>query len=247
MKIFIVTLCLVAGALAGPAVQQQQVKAEGPRCPIEDPLERAGPLPINVTVNPLAMLLEGSQITDLVANGLSTLTYSVNINALLLTASFEVTIPHTDGYGTFTAEGYLDARPFRQETIPSGNFTGSGLGKITADNLHIKGSASLFINLIGNRVSVSRLNLQDVSFDSVTVDLGDNLTIGGEKIDWAALNNGLKERFDKDLADNKNAIVEKIRQAANGIVGKFTLAELIDLIGGGGGGGGEPEPCETKH
>jgi hypothetical protein len=246
MKIIILTLCLVAGAFAGPAVQQQEVFAEGPACPIEDPLERDGPLPINVTVHPLAQLLEGSQITNLVANGLSSLTYNININVLLLTATFEVTIPHTHGHGTFTAEGYLDARPFRPETIPSGNFTGSGLGQISADDLHIKGRASLFINIIGNKVSVNNLNLEDISFRAITVDLGDNVTIGGEKIDFEELNRNLKANFDKDLADNKAAITEKIRQAANGIVGKYTLAELIALLPGGGGGGGE-EPCETKH
>ncbi len=81
--------------------------------------------------------------------------------------------------------------------------------------------------MIGNKVSVSNLNLEDVSFSAITVDLGDNLTIGGEKIDWEALNRNLKANFDKDLADNKAAITEKIRLAANGIVGVSKFFKVV--------------------
>jgi len=234
MKVLFLTFCLVAGAFARSAVQQD-VLAEGPACPIEDPLIRDS-VAINVTVDPIVKLEEGSIITNLNAVGLSTLRYKIDLNALLLTATFEVTIPSVDGSADFTASGYVDARPFSQSTIPSGNLTGGGLGKLRATNVVLKGRASLFINIIGNKVQISNLNLETVSFDTINIDLSSTLIIGGSPVDWEQLSSTLKANFDKELADNKNAITEKIRGAANGIVGKYTLAELIDLIGGGGGG-----------
>jgi len=240
MKVLFATLLLVAGAFARTAVQQQEVFAEGPACPIEDPLQRDGPLPLNVTLDPILKLDVGSDVTNLIVEGLSTLKYSININALLLTATFEVTLERVTGNATYNAAGYLDARPFRPETIPSGNLTGSGFGKVSATDIRLKGRASLFINIIGNKVQISNLNLETVSFASLEVDLGQDITIGGSPVDWAQLSANIKANFDRDLAENKNAIVDKIRGAANTIVGRYTLAELIELIGGGGGGG-DPE------
>jgi len=241
MKVLFAVLLLVAGALAKSAVQQQHVEAEGPACPIEDPLARDGPLPLNVTLDPLLKLDVGSEVTNLIVEGLSTLHYEVNINALLLTASFEVTLARVTGNATYSAAGYVDARPFRQETIPSGNVTGSGFGKVSANDVHLKGRASLFINIIGNKVQISNLNLETVSFSSLSVDLGSDITVGGSPVDWAQLSANIKANFDRDLAEHKSEITNKIRQTANTIVGRYTLAELIDLIGGGGGGGGDPE------
>jgi len=243
MKVVFITLLVVAGAFARSAVQQE-VHAEGPRCPIDDPahVEHAA---INITVNPIIELLVGSEINNLVAEGLSTLWYSVDINALLLTATFEVKIPKVTGNATFSASGYLDARPFRQETIPSGNLTGSGFGQLSATDVYLKGSGSIFINLRG-KVQLSRLVLAEVSFSSLSIDLGTTFTIGGGVVDWAELNRNIKANFDRDLNDNKNAIQDKIRGAANGILEQFTLQELIDLIGGGGGGG-DPEPCPESR
>jgi len=239
MKVLFITLLVVAGAFARSAVQQQQVNAEGPECPIDDPL-RVEQANINITVDPIVQLLVGSEIENLIAEGLSTLRYQVDINVILLTATFNVSIPLVKGNATYKAEGYVDARPFRQETIPSGNFTGSGVGKLEATNVRLRGSASIFINLQG-RVQLSRLVLAEVAFDSLALDLGTSFTIGGGAVDWDELSRNIKPNFDRDLNDNRNAVQEKIRGAANGILVQFTLQELIDLIGGGdGGGGGEP-------
>lgn len=234
MKVLLITLLVVAGAFARSAVQQKAIMAEGPECPIDDPLT-VDQAAINITVDPLINLEIGSEVVNLIAEGLSTLRYKIDL--VLLTATFEVTIPKITGNATYSAQGYLDARPFRQETIPSGNLTGSGLGKLDATNVKLKGSATLFINL-GGKVQVSRLVIAEASFDSLAVDLGTSFNIGGGAVDWAELNKNIKANFDRDLTENKNAIQEKIREAANGILKKFTLQELIDLIGGGGGGGG---------
>lgn len=171
-----------------------------------------------------------SFLSNLNAVGLSTLRYKIDLNALLLTATFEVTIPSVDGTADFTASGYVDARPFRPETIPSGNITGGGLGKVKATNVVLKGRASLFINIIGNKVQISNLNLETVSFDTVNIDLSSTLIIGGSPVNWEQLSSNLKANFDKDLADNKNAITEKIRGAANAIVGVSLNSIHVHLI-----------------
>lgn len=156
---------------------------------------------------------------NLVIEGLTTLHYNVDINALLLSATFEVTIERVTGNATFNAEGYVDARPFREETIPSGNLTGTNqFGAVSATGVVLKGRAALFINIIGNKVNVRSLTLETVSFATVSLNFSD-LQIGGKTHDWAAISATLKANFDKDLADNKAAITEKIREAANGIVG----------------------------
>jgi len=229
MKVLFITLLVVAGAFARSAVQNN-INAEGPSCPIDDPL-RVEQANINITVDPIVKLLLGSEVQNLVAEGLSSLSYSVNLQ--VLTVTFNVSIPLIQGNATFSAEGYVDARPLRQETLPSGNLTGSGLGKLSATNVRLTGSAVLFLNLQG-KVQVSRLTLDVASFDSLAIDLGTSFIIGGGAVDWAEHSRNVKSNFDRDLADNKNAIQEKLRAAGNGILGQFTLEELIELIGGGG-------------
>jgi len=244
MKVLFVTLLVIAGAFARSAVQDS-IFAEGPACPIADPLNSPGPSAINVTLHPLFQLLEGCERGDLVATGLSTLHYNIDINALLLTASFEVTITQVGLDTTYTnAEGYVDARPLGSDTVPAGNFTGSGTAKLTASGVHAKGRGSLWINIIGNKVTLNSLTLEIVNFDTLTLDLGATLTIGGSPVDWATWSQNIKANFDRDFAANKNEVVDKVRLAANNIIGQYTLAELIELIGGGGGGG--EEPCETN-
>lgn len=150
--------------------------------------------------------------------GLSTLHYKVDINAILLTATFDVTIAKVSGTATYKADGYIDARPFSQGTIPSGNFTGSGAGAVSATNVKLHGSASLWVNVIGNKVTITILNLSTISFDSISVDLGSDFIIAGSPVDWAALSAGLKANFDREFAANKQEIQRRIRLAANRIV-----------------------------
>jgi hypothetical protein len=145
---------------------------------------------------------------------------------------------------TYEAEGWIDARPFRQVTLPSGNFTGSGSATMKASNVALKGSATLFVNLIGNKVSVRVLQVDTLTFDSLAADLGTGYTVAGEPVDWADWSATVKDNFRQDFDDGalRTEIVEKIRTAANVVVGQFTLQELIDLINNGGGEGGDSCP-----
>jgi hypothetical protein len=228
MKVVFVALLVVASAFGAP---QQSVHAEGPETPIDDPIfvEHGA---INITVDPILELLVGSVVDNLVAEGLSTLWYNIDINAILLSARVEVNLTRVTGNATYQAEGYLDARPFRQESIPSGNFTGNGLGKVSATNIRLQASGSIFINLQG-RVQLSRLVIEQLNFDTLAVDLGVNFNIGGGAIDWPRWSENAKQNIDQDLANNRNAIQEKLRGAANGILRNYTLAQLICLINGG--------------
>jgi len=233
MKVLFLALLVVAGVSARSAVQQH-VQAEGPACPIDDPLRSAGPVLINVTFDPIVKIDEPAALTDVVAVGLSGLWYNIDINAILLTASFEVRLPAVDGNATYTASGYIDARPFRQVTVPSGNFTGAGLGKVSASDIYLKGSASIFLTITG-KVQLSRLVVAELRIGSLALDF-EAWVIGGAAIDWDAFNRDFKANFDQDWGQHKEEIVQKIRGAANEVLKKYSLQELIDLIGGGGGG-----------
>lgn len=150
---------------------------------------------------------------DLKIEGLSTLHYKVDQVGLLLAYYFNVSIANVIGTaGDYFASGYIDARPFSQETIPSGNFTGSGAGSFSATNVKLNGGVTFFVS-IDNKVGLYRLGLDVVSFDSLTVDLGPDFTIAGSPVDWDALSAGIKENFDSQFAANKEEIVERIRKA----------------------------------
>jgi hypothetical protein len=200
---------------------------------------------LNVTLHPILEIFQGGSHGPLTVVGLSTLKYVIDINAITLTATFDVTLGSVDLASTYEAEGWIDARPFRQVTLPSGNFTGSGPATLKATNVALKGSATLFINLIGNKVSVRVLNVDTLTFDSLAADLGTGYTIAGGPVDWAAWSATVKDNFRQDFDGAlHNEIIEKVRTAANVVVGQFTLQELIDLINGGGeGGDGCPTPA----
>lgn len=211
---------------------------EGPECPFEDPLHR-DELPMNVTLDPLAAIDQGSMLRDLNAAGLSTVHYVIDINVILLSAAFDVNITNIDGNANYEATGYVDARPFREVTVPAGNFTGSGVGKVTGNTLRVKGSASIFLTPAG-KVQLSRLVLDIVTFGELNIDLGQDFEIGGKKIDWAEFSKNLKANFDQDFAQFKSEIQTKIRGAANNILVEYTLQELIDIINRGGGSCEDP-------
>jgi hypothetical protein len=196
---------------------------------------------------PILEIFQGASHGPVSVLGLSTFKYVIDINALTLTADFDFTLPSVDlSMATYEAEGCIDARPFRQVTLPSGNFTGSGSATMKASNVALKGSATLFVNLIGNKVSVRVLQVDTLTFDSLAADLGTGYTVAGEPVDWADWSATVKDNFRQDFDDGalRAEIVEKIRTAANVVVGQFTLQELIDLVNGGGeGGDGCPTPA----
>jgi len=145
---------------------------------------------------------------------------NVDVNVITLSAVFEVDLDNVDlTCAEYTANGWLDLRPIRQETLPSGNFTGTGAATLKGSKIHLKGNAVLFINLIGNKVSIRVLNLEAVSFDSLSFNLGPAFLVNGEAVNWDEVNSNFKSDFDADFAQFKTEITEKIRVAANVIVG----------------------------
>jgi len=234
----IVFLSLLGLCLASPT---NNILEEGPACPIDDPLTvEAGPMV--VALPPLFVMDEGSSQDGGVATGLSTLYYSYTINLLTLKIDFLVTIDRACiSGGPYRATGSIDATPFRQETIPSGPFSGTGQYEGCVANFRIEGSATLLVNLINNRLTIRLLSIPVFSFTSLNANI-EGLTVAGQQIDWNTWNANIKQNFDNDLNQYRTQIVEKVRLSVNEEMKKYTLAEFLELIGGGGGG----EPCPEK-
>jgi len=243
MKAFILVALFVGVGLASPTARKQDVISrvfhgidfsQNPLCsePTPDPNQvPAGTW--NLILHPILSLDEGSNHGGLDMSGHSGLTTDVQVNIITLTATFDVQLPdlHVLIHG-HKVDGYLDLRPLT--CIPSGNFSGEGTGEYIAHvgGLHVAGSATLFINLISNKVSIRLLSVSTFTFDTLCMDLGPNFTIGGSTPDWTALCANVKPEFDAEWANAaiRNAVVEKFRVGANVIVGQYTLEELIDLI-----------------
>lgn len=136
-----------------------------------------------------------------------------SIDCTLFKIPPEVFLGHADGIANFVAGCYIDGRPFRPETIPPGSIAGSGLGNMSADNLHVKGLAYLRDDL--GHFYTENLTMEVISFSSFSIDLGENFTIEEEKVNWEELNRNFKPNFDQDLATYNDAITEKIRLAFN--------------------------------
>lgn len=154
--------------------------------------------------------------SDLKIEGLSTLHYKIDQVGLLLAYYFNMSVANVIGTaGDYFAAGYIDAHPFSQETIPSGNFTGSGAGTFSATNIKLNGFVNFFVAVIDNKVSLYSLRLDVASFDSLNVDLGPDFIIAGSPVDWNALSAAIKDNFDREFAGNKEEIVERIRKAVS--------------------------------
>jgi hypothetical protein len=239
MKVILVTLLLVGAAFA--AVVQQNTFGAGPACPIDDPLtvEEGN---INVTVTkPILELFVGSYQNGGVANGLSSLYYEYTIN--LITMGFTVTAGlSADIKGDkYNAEGMVDATPFSDAVVPSGPLSGSGSYYGAIKDGYVAASGTILVNLISNRISLSKLEISEISFTSLEANAGD-LTIGDKKIDWVDWNANIKENFDAEWATKGGDFTEIVRkEVVNTYLGQFTLAEFLEMIGETG----TPAPCKT--
>jgi len=241
MKVLFVTLLCVAAAF-GAAVQQGTM-AEGPRCPIADPLIVAeGRLNITLT-DPVLVIDLGSTHNGGEATGLSTLYYFIEINAITLTAKFEATVSAKIVGKGYTATGSINVAPFSDAVFPSGKFVAGGnayFGSIEGG--HIKGSASLLINVIGNKVSCYSLTLETLTFNKVELNL-ENFKVGDLDVDFASWNENFKANFDREYALVGKSFIDIVRtKIINTYLARYTLAELIELIGDGNG---TSAPCAT--
>jgi len=197
-------------------------------CPVEDPaFLPAGPL--NISLHPIFELFIGGTHGELNATGVSLVEANVDINAIALQLTLEISIPSIEVHTTYSSEGWIDARPLRQVTVPSGNFTGSGPVYVYATNIKVEADATLFINIIGNKVSIRILDIKTIQFGEVKVNLG-TFVIAGETINWDTWSSGFVNNFNADWAAEKEAATEKIRAAANNVIGELTLQDLIDII-----------------
>lgn len=124
-----------------------------------------------------------------------------------------------EGNATYSASGYVNALPFREETVPSGNFSGSGSIFFSMKNFTLSGNATLKVNLVGNYIELSSLNLNQVMFDSISINFGEKLEIKQKKIDWDKWSANFKENFDKDFVENRKKIACTIRTAVNKSIG----------------------------
>lgn len=171
---------------------------------------------------------------------MSGLSYEYTIILITLTLDFHLTLPSVHLSGEYDATGYLDARPFSQACVPSGNYSGNGSAFLDASQVELDIRVVLFANLITNKLSIRTLTINTLSFGGdVSMSFGPNWLIGGSPVEWESWSAGLKACFDAEFAANKAAITEKIRLAGNGWIGQYTIDELLELIGGGGG------PCPT--
>jgi len=214
--------------LRGPGIRQD--------CePTPDP-NILPPNNVNLSLTPVLEIFEGSSHEGAVLTGASGITTDIQIILITLTLHIELTIPSLDIEATGAqATGYLDGRPLT--CLPSGNFSAVGDdGKAHISNLYVDARATLFINLITNKVNIRLLTVNSFRFDDICLDLGPNFRIAGEAVDFVDFCENFKSRFDVEYANAaiRDPVIEKIRGAANNIVGKFTIDELIDLIGGGG-------------
>jgi len=243
MNAFFVALLFVRAALSA-TIENPNIQADGPACPIKNPLPiEAGPL--NITAgHPDDILVDikvGSRHEGGVAVGLDKLKYSYTINLITMTVTFEMNNPGQvclDG-GKYKANGALDFSPFHEETLPNGIFEGSGSYHACMSNAHISGSVSLKVNLITQEVEVTKINIVDIKSDDVEVDLG-HFVVDGTVVDWQVWSANFEERFESEWPTVGAEFLERARAGVNHVIKGYTLQELIDLIGGG------DEPCEPE-
>jgi len=207
----------------------------GPECTLANPLEIVAGN-INLTLTPIVLIAEGSIQLGGVATGLDTLWYSYELSLITLSGSFEAGITgEACGSGdSYEATGTIDASPFSEAVVPSGPFSGKGSyhGCIRAG--YVKGEATIFVNIITNRVSLSRLVISEITFEHIEAELT-GFTIAGRETDWAAWNAGVKAAFEAEWPVVGTEFVNIARVAVNeNFLWKYTLSEFLELIGGDG-------------
>jgi len=241
MKVILITLLLVGTAFSAVV---QQTRGSGPACPIDDPLEiEAGN--INTTaITPIFELDVGSYQNGAVATGLTTLYYEYTINLLTLSLTFNAGLSASIKGDEYSATGFIDASPFSANVVPSGPLAGAGSFEGSIAGGVAEGSATVFVNLITGKVTLSKLAITKLVFDSISANIG-GLEIDGVAIDFAAWNASIKENFDTEFAAVGADFVERVRtQVINVLLKEYSLADFLDLIGEGS----TPAPCdEQKH
>ncbi len=157
--------------------------------------------------------------SNLHVTGLSSLQYNLTLNIVNISYDFEVMISQVEGYADFNVSGYFDARPFRQESIPSGNISGFGLGKFSFTDFRLKGSFDLFVDLNENKLGWSGLVLDTLRFETVNVEFPSTILMDGKLVDWKEYSRNAKKNIDLDLLEYKTEITERMRESVNNFLG----------------------------
>lgn len=154
-------------------------------------------------------------------------TYAVNINSISI-----------EGIG-LDASGQINSAPFRPTTIPNGPFTANGAFAASANGFHAAGRVGILVNLITNRVNLRFIEVNELDFDSVSVDLGTFIS-SGQQVDWPAWNANFKTAFFADWAAGKQEILDRVKVPVNEELKKYTLADFLAILFPPA-----PEPCYT--
>jgi hypothetical protein len=202
---------------------------------------------LNLTAHPIFRLNPGASHQGGASAGHSTAVVEVEIVVITLTATLHVTIETIElSLNGIVCNGYLDFSPFT--SIPSGNFstTGSDL-TLSVAGVVADGSATLFINLITNKVSIREMEVESIDWTTLCTDFGPNFMIGGSPVDWADLCQSFKPAFMAEFNNPalKDALTERLRGAANAVVGNCGIDELVGCATYDDGcPRQEPSPCK---
>jgi len=149
-----------------------------------------------------------------VALGLDTLYYHFTINYILLTVKFDASIERASVSGeSYDATGSFDLAPFSSDIFPSGKFVGTGLYAAEIVKLSAEGSATILVNLISNRISLSKLSLTKVEFESLSLDLGTFKSGEDEtQVDFKTWSANIKPNWDKEFDSVGDEFVQRVRK-----------------------------------
>jgi hypothetical protein len=243
-KVLLASVLLVAVALASPAGKKGDIISRTfygfgfhtNACsePTPDPNHIVAGF-FNISILPLIELSVGSKHGGMDMAGHSGLVTEVEFNLITLTANVNLQLPSLDIALTLLHMfGSIDVTPFT--CLPSGPFNSPGTEDGTAHvkDLQITASATVFVNLITGKVSLSRLTVSVFVFNEVCFNLGPSFTVAENPLDYDDLCANLKARFDVEWADSnkKNQLVENVRVAANLFLKEYSLQDFIDLITG---------------
>jgi len=241
MKYFLVILALACAASAAnfrgiqrgtfKNVQLEQLKQRIGKTLVKALLPD---LPAKLELDDTTIALDTSLLTGEVTlnngqvNGLDTLSDTIVLNLLTLTAKGDVNIETVQVTGSYEAQGELN--------LNEGTFDVKGAGEVdvTIEKIKVKSlSIKIAINLITSKISVSALSLTP----SIGAASGGatGATANGQPIDWAAVGSDAPSAVDEFWAKNGVKFTEEIRAIVNELIKDLTLQDIIDIIGGIGG------------
>jgi len=234
--LFVSLFCVCVGAAV--AARNPSIMAEGPNCDMPPRVEApAGP--INITAGhpdrPFVHIpVGGGSHEGGIIAGLQGLKYVYNFNLIGMKLTFDVNVAGKlciDG-DSYNAKGNLDFGPFRQETLPTGAFEGSGSYHACLTNSHVAGTVNIKLNLVDQTVTVTAVDLEDLSADAVEANLG-KFVCDGKETDWEQWTADFKDNFDQDWEneDNKAQLEERVIDMVDELLKGKTLEEIIEEIG----------------